>query len=60
MTSPIASTKSFNNKTSCGLVVYTTNSIKVVFPKAKTVNYECARDDGLLFIFALILGKLLL
>ena len=29
---------------------YTANSIKVVFSKAQTVNYERARDDGLLFI----------
>ena len=29
---------------------YTANSIKVVFPKANTMNYERAGDDGLLFI----------
>ena len=34
---------------------YTANSIKVVFLKALTVNYERARDAGLLFIYAQIL-----
>ena len=38
--------------------MYTANSIKVVFQKVLTVNYERARDDGLLFILALILGVL--
>ena len=37
---------------------YTANSIKVVFPKALTVNYERARDDGLLFIYAQILREI--
>ena len=37
---------------------YTANSIKVVFPIEETVNYERARDDGLLFILALIHGEL--
>ena len=30
--------------------LYTPNSIKVVFAKAKAVNYERARDDALLFV----------
>ena len=34
----------------------TANSIKVVLPKASTVNYERARDDGLLLIFTPKLG----
>ena len=38
--------------------LYTPNSVKVVFLKALTVNYERARDDGLLFILAMIIGKL--
>ena len=29
---------------------FTAISIKVAFPKASTVNYESARDDGLLSI----------
>ena len=29
-------------------VLYTANSIKVVFPKAQTVKYERSGDDGLL------------
>ena len=33
--------------------VYTANLIKVVLPKPYTVNYEHARDDGLLLIFIL-------
>ena len=32
------------------LYTYTANSIKVVFPKASTVNYERPGDDGFLFI----------
>ena len=36
----------------------TANSIKVVLPKALTVSYERARDDGLLFIFTSILGMM--
>ena len=36
--------------------VFTANSIKVVLPKALTVNYECTRDDGLLLIFTPKLG----
>ena len=47
----------------CGIVwndiyvmVYTANLIKVVRPKSETVNYQCARDDGLLFIFTSTLG----
>ena len=35
---------------------YTANSIKVVLPEALTVNYERARDDGLLLIFTPKLG----
>ena len=31
--------------------MYTANSVKVVLQKAYTVNYERARDDGLLLIF---------
>ena len=27
-------------------IIYTAISIKVVFPKPETVNYERARDDG--------------
>ena len=38
--------------------MYTTNSAEVVFPKAYTVNYERASDDGLLFIQALIVEEL--
>ena len=34
----------------------TANSIKVVLPKADTVNYERTRDDGLLLIFTSKLG----
>ena len=30
--------------------MYIANSIKVVFPKALTLNYERAGDDGFLFI----------
>ena len=33
------------------LLVFTANSVKVVLPKARTVNHERARDDGLLLIF---------
>ena len=32
-------------------VRYTVNSIKVALPKALTVNYERAKDDGLLLVF---------
>ena len=35
---------------------FTANSIKVVLPKAQTVNYERAGDDGLLPIFTSKLG----
>ena len=38
--------------------VYTADSIKVVFPKAKTVNYERASDDGLWLIQVLIVREL--
>ena len=34
----------------------TANSIKIVLPQALTVNYERARDDGLLLIFTPKLG----
>ena len=32
------------------------NSMKVALPKVLTVNYERARDDGLLLIFTYKLG----
>ena len=35
---------------------YTAISIKVVHPKAKTVNYERTGDDGLMLIFSSKLG----
>ena len=38
---------------------YTANSIKVVLVKAQTVNFECARDDGLSLIFPSNLGLFL-
>ena len=38
--------------------MYTANSVKVVFTKVLTVNNERSGDDGLLFILALIIGKL--
>ena len=38
------------------IYIYTANSIKVVLPKALTVNYERARDDGLLLVFTPKLG----
>ena len=38
---------------------YTANSIMVVLPKARTVNYERSRDDGLLLIFTPKLGMML-
>ena len=40
------------------IIVYTctANSIKVVLPKAWTVDWERARDDGLLLIFTAKLG----
>ena len=47
----------------CGLHadsgLYIANSIKVVFPKEKSVNYERTRVDGLLLIFTYEVGILL-
>ena len=39
-------------------LIYTANSVMVVFQKAQLVHYERARDDGLLFNLAQMLREL--